>query len=112
MSADLGAVQHHECLSSPGLDERFNQILQQQLLKFVDEEQSGISILMQFFSHIEYLDRIQQTIHDLYWCMAANQSFQLNLLCTWQKRIQKPVLTEIVKRKMVRLNQIWMSTFR
>ena len=64
---------------SNGLDERFDQTLQRQLLKFIESEQnSWDNFWMQYSFHIEYLARILPSIHPFNLCMVVNLVYQLS----------------------------------
>ena len=57
---------------SNGLDERFNQTLQRQLLKFVDSEQkkNWDQYLDVILFHIVFLFKVQPNIPPFFWCTA------------------------------------------
>eukprot|EP00731_Ephydatia_muelleri_P007552 Em0003g1800a len=59
---------------SNGLDERFNQTLQRQLLN--PSITAGINFWMQYSFRIEYLARILPSIHPFILCMVANLVYQ------------------------------------
>ncbi len=76
VKCNITSAYHHQ---SNGLDERFNQALQRQLLKYVNEEQNEWDLYLDAFSSLtESRGKTPQRRLRSYWFMVDNHDFLLN----------------------------------